>query len=81
MFWTTLDVVLDAAAIGARFKALKGSLDERSRRLLAAAESQVLGRGGISAVSKATGISRVVIQQGITELMSPFIAARRACAA
>jgi transposase len=71
MFWTTLDVVLDAAAIGARFKALKGSLDERSRRLLAAAESQVLGRGGISAVSKATGISRVVIQQGITELMSP----------
>jgi len=38
---------------------------------MAAAESQVLGRGGISAVSKATGISRVVIQQGISELMSP----------
>jgi transposase len=38
---------------------------------MAAAESQVIGRGGISAVSKATGISRVVIQQGISELMSP----------
>jgi transposase len=71
MFLATLDVVLDLAAISARYKALKGSLDERSRRLMAAAESQVLGRGGISAVSKATGISRVVIQQGITELMSP----------
>jgi transposase len=71
MFWTILDVVLDLAAISARYKALKGSLDERSRRLMAAAESQVLGRGGISAVSKATGISRIVIQQGIAELASP----------
>jgi transposase len=71
MFWTTLGVVLDLAAISARYKALKGSLDERSRRLMAAAESQVLGRGGISAVSKATGISRIVIQQGIAELASP----------
>ncbi|HEY3936273.1 MAG TPA: ISAzo13 family transposase [Bryobacteraceae bacterium] len=72
MFWTTLDVVLDLAAISARYKALKGSLDERSRRLMAAAESQALGRGGISAVSKATGISRIVIQQGIAELASPL---------
>ena len=75
MFWTTLEVVLDLAAISARYKALKGSLDERARRLMAAAESQVLGRGGISAVSKATGMSRVVIQQGITELMSPSLLA------
>src|SRR6202035_4003173 len=75
MFWTTLEVVLDLAAISARYKALKGSLDERARRLMAAAESQVLGRGGISVVSKDTGMSRVVIQPGITELMSPSLLA------
>jgi transposase len=63
--------VVDLAAISARYKAIKGSLDERARRLIAAAESQVIGRGGISAVSKATGISRPVIRQGVGELKSP----------
>jgi transposase len=71
MFWTTLGVVIDLAAISARYKAVKGSLDERARRLVAAAESQAIGRGGISAVSKATGMSRPVIQQGVAELKSP----------
>ena len=58
----------DLAAITARFDALKTVLDERSRRLLAAAESQAIGKGGISLVAKATGISRPVIRQGLTEL-------------
>src|SRR3954464_11428206 len=71
MFWATLGVVIDLAAISARYKAVKGSLDERARRLVAAAESQAIGRGGISAVSKATGMSRPVIQQGVAELKSP----------
>jgi len=71
MFWVTLGVVVDLAAISARYKAIKGSLDERARRLVAAAESQAIGRGGISAVSKATGMSRPVIQQGVAELKSP----------
>jgi transposase len=65
--------VVDLAAISARYKAIKGSLDERARRLVAAAESQAIGRGGISAVSKATGISRPVIQQGVAELKSPLV--------
>ena len=43
-------------------------LDERSRRLVAAAESAAIGRGGVSAVSRATGLSRQVIRQGIAEL-------------
>ena len=38
---------------------------------MAAAESQAIGRGGISAVSKATGIMRPVIRQGIAELKEP----------
>ena len=36
--------------------ALRDSLDERSRRLTAAAESIAIGRGGITAVSEATGL-------------------------
>jgi len=63
--------VADIPAITARYEALKAALDERARRLLAAAESQAIGRGGISAVSKATGISRQVIRQGIAELSDP----------
>jgi len=39
--------------------------------LVAAAESQAIGARGISPVSKATGISRVVIRQGIAELKDP----------
>ena len=61
----------DIAAITARYQALKTLLDERSRRLLAAAESQAVGKGGISVVAKATGISRPVIRQGIADLKDP----------
>ena len=61
----------DFAAITARFEALKTVLDERSRRLLAAAESQAISKGGISIVAKATGISRPVIRQGLTDLKEP----------
>jgi len=71
MFWGTLVAVADVAAITARFEALKTVLDERSRRLLAAAESQAIGKGGISIVARATGISRPVIRQGLTDLKEP----------
>jgi transposase len=64
--------VADIAAIAARFDALKTVLDERSRRLLAAAESQAIGKGGISIVAKATGISRPVIRQGLADLKEPI---------
>ena len=58
----------DATGTKKRFSALRKFLDERSRRLLAGAESLALGRGGISAVSRATGLSRPVIRQGVAEL-------------
>jgi transposase len=69
--------VADIAGIAARYEALKSQLDERSRRLLAAAESQAIGKGGISLVARATGISRPVIRQGITDLNNPGLAAGR----
>jgi transposase-like protein len=43
-------------------------MDERVRRQWAAAEAVALGRGGISAVAKATGMSRATIRVGMREL-------------
>jgi hypothetical protein len=51
-----------------RYRILSSRLDERQRRLLVATEAKVLGRGGISAVSRATGVSRVTITAGMGEL-------------
>ena len=51
-----------------RFNTLKPHLDERMRRLVAAAEAKVLGHGGITAVSRATGLSRNTVARGIEEL-------------
>jgi hypothetical protein len=59
------------AGIKARSEALRPWLDERARRLLAAAESQAIGPRGISAVSRATGLSRRIIRQGMAELKAP----------
>ena len=58
-------------AIADRFAVLSPLLDERTRRLLAAAEAQVLGQGGISEVSRATGVSRKAIRRGLEELSEP----------
>jgi hypothetical protein len=43
-------------------------LDERSRRLLAAAEARSIGYGGVSAVSRACGLSRNAVARGIREI-------------
>jgi len=63
--------VIDLTGIKKRFAVLNKLLDERSRRLVAGAESLALTRGGISAVSRATGISRPVIRLGMAELKNP----------
>lgn len=54
--------------IEAKFQALSGRLDEASLRLWTAVEARSLGRGGISAVAKATGFSRTTIHAGLAEL-------------
>jgi len=54
-----------------RFAALAASLDERQRRLWAAAEARALGYGGVSLVSRATGVSRRAIHAGLAELRGP----------
>jgi len=54
--------------VGARFGLLSDFLDEKMRRLIAASEAKVIGRGGISTVSRATGVSRRAISAGLGEL-------------
>lgn len=54
--------------IGRRFRFLSGFLDERMRRLMAAAESAAIGYGGVSVVARATGVSRRAITEGMKEL-------------
>jgi transposase len=55
-------------AIKRRFELLVPHLDERTRRLMAASEAVAIGRGGATAVARATGVSRRVIGAGIKEL-------------
>ena len=64
---------MDAAVVESvrrKFAALRPVLDERARRQWAAAEAIELGRGGISTVAEATGMSRVTITNGIEEVQS-----------
>jgi hypothetical protein len=52
-------------------------LDERARRLFAASEARALGRGGVSLLSRACGLSRVTITKGLRELDEPPLPAGR----
>jgi transposase len=63
-------------AISAKFVVLRPLLDERARRLWAAVEARAIGRGGISCVAEATGLSRVTIRAGLQELVLPGTASR-----
>jgi transposase len=54
--------------ITARYRTLEGVLDERQRRLYAAAEAKVLGHGVVKRVHEATGVARGSILAGLKEL-------------
>src|SRR5579859_7669562 len=64
----SFDGVIDRAAIKSRYDAVSPFLDERSRRLMVAGEAATAGRGGIAAVSAATGAARSTIQRGLAGL-------------
>ncbi len=51
-----------------KYQGLADELSERARRRWAAVEAVSLGRGGISAVSAATGLAHSTIRRGIHEL-------------
>ncbi len=54
--------------VRARYLRVAATLDERGRRAVAASEALALGWGGVSTVSRATGLSRATIGLGIKEL-------------
>jgi len=63
--------MVDASVIRERFGAVGHGLNERSRRLLVAAEAKTAGYGGIAAVSRATGVARSTIGRGLKDLADP----------
>src|SRR3954454_2789631 len=54
-----------------KYQLLVPEMDERRRRQWAAAEARELGWGGVSLVSRATGLSRPTIAAGLRELKQP----------
>ncbi len=60
--------MIDTPGIRARFEALAPHLNERAQRLFAAVEARAAGRGGVAAVSLATGVARSTIGRGLAEL-------------
>ena len=55
-------------AVRTKYELLLPLLTERLRRQWAACEAQTLGRGGVSTVAQATGLSRTTIWAGLKEL-------------
>ena len=55
---------MDAEMIKQRYALISPFLDERQRRLYLAAEAKVIGYGGVSTVSRMTGVSRSAISAG-----------------
>jgi transposase-like protein len=58
----------EARIIADKYRALADRLDEATLRLWAAVEARALGRGGVSMVARAIGISRTTIYAGLDEL-------------
>jgi hypothetical protein len=65
---TPLESAATREAIKSKYEALRPVLNERMRRLWAAAEARSLGRGGTTLVHRATGITQNTIRAGIKEL-------------
>jgi len=63
----------DTGVIQSKYRALAGRLDEATLRLWAAVEARALGRGGVSMVAKAIGMSRTTIYAGLEELEAPKV--------
>src|SRR3984893_17146607 len=61
-------VVIDIEPIRERFSAVAPFLDERGRRLVAAAEAFAAGYGGMAPVAMATGVAASTVGRALKEL-------------
>jgi len=57
-----------------RIQTIVPMLDENQKRMYLAAEAESLGRGGISLISQALGVSRNTIAAGILEALEGLVA-------
>jgi hypothetical protein len=62
---TAMDLV---QVVEAKYRALSGRLDEAALRLWVAVEARSIGRGGVTLVARATGVSRTTVYAGLAEL-------------
>jgi hypothetical protein len=60
--------VLSEDALAEKFAAIRPHLNERQWRLLLGAEAVAIGRGGIAAVTRASGAARATVQAGAAEI-------------
>src|ERR1700674_4194080 len=60
--------MIEEAAIRLRWETVGARLDERGRRLFAAAEVRAAGRGGLALVSMIAGLARSTINRGEDDL-------------
>src|SRR4051812_11801046 len=60
-----------------KFASILPNLDERQRRLLAAAEARSLGSGGVRRVSRGSGTSHTAIQTALKQPDAPPLPAGR----
>ena len=54
--------------VKSKYQVLSGRLDESTLRIWSAVEAKSLGKGGVTTVAKATGMSRTTIYVGLKEL-------------
>ncbi len=57
--------------VAAKYEAIAPFLDERQRRLWLGVEARALGRGGVSTVARAAGVSRTTVSAALKELADP----------
>ena len=73
--WPYVDGMIDEDGIRYRWETVGRKLDERSRRMFAAAEASTAGWGGLAAVSRITGLARSTINRGQGDLDAMPLAA------
>lgn len=56
------------ASVADKFDRLSLMMNEKLKRRWAACEAMAIGRGGISAVARMTGLSRTTIRKGMQEI-------------
>lgn len=60
------------ASVKEKYTTLARIMDERLKRRWAACEAMAIGRGGVSTLARATGMSRTTITKGIAEIQEQF---------